>query len=113
MEALKTRSFWQMALALSVGQLVMSASVHQIPAMSSFGVSREMAGVVIMAVSLVGLGGRVTSGFLGDRIDKRRLIAGAFVSQFIGTLIFAGISSTWHLVGFVVFWGIGFAPPSP
>ena len=113
MEALKTRSFWQMALALSAGQLVMSASVHQIPAMSSFGVSRETAGVVIMAVSLVGLGGRVTSGFLGDRIDKRRLIAGAFVSQFIGTLIFAGISNTWHLVGFVAFWGIGFGASIP
>ena len=108
-QALRTRTFWQMALAMGAGQLVMSASVHQIPAVTSFGFSREAAGVVMLAVSLMSLAGRIVSGFAGDRVDKRKVIAAAFALQLVGTLIFAYHEhAALHLVGFVVCWGIGF-----
>ena len=112
-QALRTRTFWQMALAMGAGQLVMSASVHQIPAVTSFGFSRETAGVVMLAVSLMSLAGRIVSGFAGDRVDKRKVIAAAFALQLVGTLIFAYTSTTLHLVGFVVCWGIGFGSSIP
>ena len=112
-QALVTRSFWQMALAMGSGQLIMSAAVHQIPAITSFGFSRETAGVVMLAVSLMSLVGRVVSGFVGDRVDKRKVIAAAFAFQLVGTLIFANTSSTLHLVGFAVCWGIGFGASIP
>lgn len=112
-EALKTRSFWQMALAMGASQLIMSASVFQIPAMNSFGISRQVAGLVILAVSLVSLTGRLGSGIMGDRMDKRQVIAIAFTSQLIGTIIFAFSSEVWHLLGFVVFWGFGFGASIP
>ena len=91
----------------------MSSSVHQIPAMTSFGISRETAGVVIMGVLLISLVGRIGSGFLGDVIDKRQVIALAFTFQLVGTLIFANVSSGWHLFGFIFFWGIGFGASIP
>jgi len=94
-------------------QLIMSATVHQIPALTSFGVSRTMAGMVILAISIVSLLGRLASGVVGDKWDKRRVIAVAFVFQFIGTLFFAYTSNNWHLVAFVVFWGIGFGASIP
>ena len=112
-QALRTRSFWQMALALGGGQLIMSASIHQIPAMTSFGVSRGTAGLVMLGVAVVSLVGRIGSGFLGDYVDKRRVIAAAFACQLIGTMIFAYSTSAWHLIGFVVFWGIGFGGSIP
>ena len=112
-DALATRSFWQMSLAMAGGQLVMSASVHQIPAMASFGISRTTAGLVILGVSLVGMVARIVSGYLGDYVDKRRIIAVAFVCQLIGTLIFAYISTTWHLFAFILFWGVGFGGSIP
>lgn len=112
-QALATRTFWQLSLALGGGQLIMSSSVHQIPAMTSFGISRETAGLVIMAVLLISLIGRIGSGFLGDVIDKRQVIALAFTFQLIGTLIFANVSSWWHLFGFIFFWGIGFGASIP
>ena len=112
-QALGTRSFWQMALAMGSGQLIMSAAVHQIPAITSFGFSRETAGVVMLAVSLMSLVGRVASGFVGDRVDKRKVIAAAFAFQLVGTLIFANTNSTLHLVGFAVCWGIGFGASIP
>ena len=112
-EAMRTRVFWQLVLAMGGSQLIMSATVHQIPALTSFGVSRTMAGMVILAISIVSLLGRLASGVVGDKWDKRRVIAVAFVFQFIGTLFFAYTSNNWHLVAFVVFWGIGFGASIP
>lgn len=112
-EAMRTKAFWQLVLAMGGGQLIMSATVHQIPALSSFGVSRGAAALVILAVSIVSLVGRVGSGFVGDKWDKRHVIAGAFLLQFIGTVIFAYTSTNWHLAGFIVFWGLGFGASIP
>ena len=112
-QALKTRAFWQMALAMGFGQLVMSASIHQIPAITSFGFSRETAGLVMLAVSITSLIGRLGSGWVGDALDKRKVIAVSFAFQFIGTVIFANTSTPLHLVGFICFWGLGFGASIP
>ncbi|MDP6455365.1 MAG: MFS transporter, partial [SAR202 cluster bacterium] len=112
-QAMRTRAFWQLVLAMGGGQLIMSATVHQIPALTSFGVSRTMAGMVILAISIVSLLGRLASGVVGDKWDKRHVIAAAFLLQFVGTLFFAYTSNNWHLAGFVVFWGIGFGASIP
>ncbi len=112
-EAMRTRAFWQMVAAMGAGQLVISATVHQIPALTTFGVSREIAGIVILGVSLMSLVGRIGAGVFGDALDKRYVIAVAFALQFVGTLIFAYTDSFWHLAGFIVFWGIGFGASIP
>ncbi len=112
-EAMRTRVFWQLVLAMGMGQLIISATVHQIPALASFGISRGVAGLVILGVSLMSLAGRIAAGWLGDSLDKRHFIAVSFSLQFIGTLIFAYTSSNWHLIGFIVFWGIGFGASIP
>ena len=112
-QALRTRSFWQMAIAMGVGQLIMSASVHHIPAMSSFGFSRQTAGLVIMSLSLMSIVGRLSSGALGDRIDKRRLVALSIGLQSLGTFVFAFTSTFWHLIGFILFWGMGWGMSVP
>ncbi len=112
-EALTTRSFWQLSAAMGISQLLMSASIHHIPAVSSFGFSRETAGLVILGVSVFSLIGRLSTGFLGDFLDKRRLIAVAFACQFVGTLILAYSTSTLHLIGFIAVWGLGFGASIP
>ena len=112
-EAMRTRVFWQLVLAMGAGQLIISATVHQIPALTSFGISRGVAGMVILGVSLMSLAGRLAAGWLGDSLDKRHFIAVSFCLQFIGTLIFAYTDSIWHLLGFIVFWGIGFGASIP
>ncbi len=112
-EAMRTRVFWQLVLAMGAGQLIISATVHQIPALTSFGISRGVAGMVILGVSLMSLSGRIAAGWLGDTLDKRHFIAVSFSLQFIGTVIFAYTNSNWHLAGFIVFWGIGFGASIP
>ena len=98
---------------MGISQLLMSASIHHIPAVSSFGFSRETAGLVILGVSVFSLIGRLSTGFLGDFLDKRRLIAVAFACQFVGTLILAYSTSTLHLIGFIAVWGLGFGASIP
>lgn len=112
-EAMRTRVFWQLVLAMGAGQLIISATVHQIPALTSFGISRGVAGMVILGVSLMSLAGRIAAGWLGDTLDKRHFIAVSFALQFVGTVIFCYTSSTWHLIGFIVFWGVGFGASIP
>ena len=112
-EALHTWTFWQFALAMGAGMLVMLSSVHLIPAMTSFGVGRGTAGLILMGVSLVSLTGRLGSGFLGELMDKRKVIALALACQLVGMLIFAYSTATWHLVIFMLFWGFGFGASIP
>ena len=103
----------EMAMAMGASQLVMSASIHHIPAVTSFGMSREIGGLVILGVSVFSVIGRLASGIVGDKMDKRKVIALAFVLQFFGTLMFAFSYNVWHLSIFVVLWGLGFGASIP
>ena len=113
MQALRSRVFWQLAIAMGVSGMVMSASIHQIPAITSYGLSREIAGFAILGVSMFSVAGRLGSGFFGDRLDKRHVIAVALLFQFVGTIVFALSSEIWHLVIFVILWGFGFGASIP
>ena len=112
-EALKSRVFWQLAVAMGVSGMVMSASIHQIPAIASFGLSRNVAGFAILGVSIFSVVGRLGSGYFGDRLDKRHVIAVALLFQFIGTIVFAFSTEVWHLIIFVITWGFGFGASIP
>ena len=112
-QALTSRVFWQLAIAMGVSGMVISASIHQIPAITSFGMSRNIAGFAILGVSIFSVVGRLGSGYFGDRLDKRHVIAVALLFQFIGTIVFAFSSEIWHLVIFVILWGFGFGASIP
>ncbi len=112
-QALKSRVFWQLAIAMGVSGMVISASIHQIPAITSFGLSRGDAGFAILGVSIFSVAGRLGSGYLGDRVNKRHVIAVALLLQFIGTIVFAFSSEVWHLAIFVATWGVGFGASIP
>ncbi len=112
-QALMSRVFWQLAIAMGVSGMVISASIHQIPAITSFGMSREIAGLAILGVSIFSVAGRLGSGLFGDRIDKRHVIAISLLLQFVGTIIFAFSSEIWHITIFVITWGVGFGASIP
>ena len=112
-QALSSRVFWQLAIAMGVSGMVISASIHQIPAITSFGISRNIAGFAILGVSLFSVAGRLGSGFFGDRLDKRHVIAVSLLLQFVGTMVFAFSSELWHLAIFIVTWGVGFGASIP
>jgi sugar phosphate permease len=110
-QALKSRTFWHIALALLCQAMILSTVVtHVMPYLSSIDIPRARSSLIAMAIPLTSISGRLGLGWLGDRFDKRRMIAAAFVMICGGLICFAFTSSeaTWLLVLFLILFGIGY-----
>jgi len=112
--AIKSTLFWRLSLTFSFGWMLISAiSVHQIPALMSFGIGDQLSGLVVMAVMLVSVIGRLVAGFLGDYLDKRYILATAYILQLVGCIIFSNLSATWLISLYVLFFGLGHGSTIP
>ncbi len=111
-QAFKSSAFWHMALAFTGHVILLSAvSIHVMPYLSSFGVAKTTAGLVATAIPLMSIGGRLGLGWLGDKYNRRRVMAGAFALMSLGGLCFeyARIpQGTWLLVPFLILFGVGY-----
>ena len=113
-QAIVTRTFWMLVLfGLLTGFAQSAIFVHEMPYLTSVGISRQIAGWGILGITGSSIIGRLGFGWLGDRYDKRYLLAIGAALQCIGVLIFAGISSPWMLIPFLVFFGPGYASQIP
>jgi len=115
-QALKSRAFWHIGLALAFQFLTTSAViVHVMPYLSSVGIARSTAGLVAMAAPLVSIVGRLASGWLGDRFKKTRVATGFGAIMCLGLLFFSYASNEemWLLVPFIIFFGIGWGCYAP
>jgi len=113
-QAIMTRVFWIFIIISSLTGFAQSAiNVHEMPYLTSVGISRETAGWAILGITGLSLIGRLGFGWMGDRYDKRYLLAIGAALQFFGVLIFAGISSPWMLVPFLLLYGPGYASQIP
>jgi MFS family permease len=110
-QALKSSSFWHIALAFVGYAIVVTATItHVMPYLSSIGITRSISSLVATAMPLTSIGGRLSFGWLGDRLDRRRIAAGGFALMSLGMLCFSYISSIgiWLLVPFIILFGIGY-----
>jgi len=110
-EAVRHRAFWHIALAMMFQIMLVSAVVtHMLPYLSSVGLGRATASLVASAVPLSSVLGRLSFGWLSDRIDRRRIMAVGYAMMSIG-LLFLNVAATGNpglLVPFVAFFSIGF-----
>ena len=94
--------------------MMMSSNVHLIPALSSFGFSREVAGLIIgIGVNITNFGGRILSGIYGDKLNKKYILTFAFFCQSVGLIIFSFSRTIFQLIFFMFFWGLGFGLSVP
>jgi MFS family permease len=110
-QVLKSRTFWHIALSLLCQAMILSTVVtHVIPYLTSIDIPIARSSLIAMAIPLTSIGGRLGLGWLGDRLDKRRVIAAAFAMIFGGLICFAFASpeATWLLVLFLILFGIGY-----
>ena len=110
-QAIKSRIFWHITLALLYqAALTSTITAHVMPYLSSISITRAKSGLIAMAIPLVSIGGRIGLGWLGDRIDKRRLMAGAFAMMCVGLLCFgfASPEANWLFIPFLILYGIGY-----
>jgi MFS family permease len=113
-QALRTRGFWCISLATMLSMLMASAvMVLEIPHLESAGISREVAGLAVTFTSLLSLVGSLAGGLVGDIVEKPRVLAMALALQCSGMIIFAFVSQPWHLIPFLLLYGIGFGATIP
>lgn len=110
-QALKSPAFWHIALSLLCQAMIVSAVVtHVMPYLTSIHISRANSSIIASALALTSIPGRLGLGWLGDRFDKRRVIASAFAMMCGGLLCFgfATPGATWMLTPFLILFGIGY-----
>lgn len=109
-QALKSRAFWYITLGLMCQfALVSAVLVHVMPYLSSLGIARSNSSVVAGAITLISIIGRLSFGWLGDRLDKRRLTIASFILTTLGIFFFgyAAIGGVWLLIPSIILFGIG------
>ncbi len=110
-QALRSSTFWHMALAYTVQNMLVSAIVtHVMPYLSSVGITRSVSSIVATAIPVSSIIGRIGLGWLGDKIGRKLIAVGAFAMMGLGVFFF-GCTTTaaiWLLLPFVVFFGISY-----
>ncbi|MFC2068663.1 MFS transporter [Chloroflexota bacterium] len=115
MQALTSRTFWQIGLTVTFLHLaVSSVTLHVMPYLSSVGISRSTSSLVVMSIPLVSIIGRLGSGWLGDKFDKKQVTYACLALTSLGLLFFNYLSNEvmWLLVPFIILFGIGWGGTS-
>lgn len=108
-QALKTRAFWVIAITMTIsGAAVHAVTVHIMPHLINVRFDREAASLVASLFVLVSVAGRFGLGWLGNRIDKRYVIAFGLVLQTMGLLFLARARTLWDAIMFVILYGPGY-----
>ena len=108
-QALRMPVFWLLCLVLGLRWLVISAVVvHFIPMLVGVGLSQEVAAALLGSLALVSVIGRLGFGWLGDRFDKRYVLAGSLFLLTAGCLLFAAVQDWWHAIVFLIIYAPGY-----
>jgi sugar phosphate permease len=104
-QALKTRSFWLLVIAFAGQNIALQAVVvHVMPYSTSIGIDRATASIIATMIPVTSIFGRVSFGWLGDKVKRQWIVIGAFALTSVGLLSFASISGVscplshllWH-----------------
>jgi len=109
-EAVRMRAFWQIGIVWMIHMGAISAiSVHIMPYLTSLGMERASASIVVMIVSIASLAVRLPFGLLTDVFKKKYVMSLAISLMGIGMFLFWIIdgSSMKLIYAFAVFAGCG------
>ena len=113
-EALKTSTFWLLALAFFFQAMAHSTvTVHTIPALTDAGIPVERAAFSIGLLTLVSVIGRLSFGTLGDYFNKRYLFMISYVMMGSGMLVLMNAKTMGTVWIFIFLFGIGFGGNVP
>lgn len=115
-EALRSRVFWHVTLAQTFQYIAVNTVViHIMPYLSSIGVPRTTASMIAASTPLMSIIGRLSSGWLGDRLDKRYVSATYIAATCIALLILSQLTSMviWLMAIYVALMGIGWGGFTP
>ncbi len=103
MQSLKTSAFWFLGTSYALRSMVTTGfTVHFVVMMVDRGFSQMAASSLLGAVAFLSLGGRLGLAWLGDRVDKRILLA---ISMGVMALTMLGmnLAQSWWLLMAILF----------
>ena len=113
-QALRSRVFWLLALSTSLNMIAQSALVvHAIPHLTGVGMPSTLAATAIAGMTTISVAGRLGFGWLGDRLQKRYVLALLFGLQIAGLIVFASLSEPWHLIPFLALYAPSYGGAIP
>jgi sugar phosphate permease len=115
-EALAQPIFWIIAIAFVCHVMAVTAiTTHIMPFFSTIGIERTRSGLIISAVPLIGVFGRIGFGWLGDRMDRVKITTLALALTGVGVFIFIYVAADrlWATILFILIFGIGWGGTVP
>lgn len=114
-EAVRTHSFWMIALGHGSALLVVSSVMLHLPQylVQDRGFSPQRAALVAGFVPALQLCGTLIGGYLGDRLNKRLIASVAMLMHGVGLLALTFASNWFLIVTFVVLHGLAWGARGP
>ncbi|MBA7711648.1 putative MFS-type transporter YhjX [subsurface metagenome] len=115
-EALRTPAFWLLSTAFMLHRAgIMAVLTHVMPYLTSSGIGRATASMIVMFISIAALVARLPYGWLADIFNKKYVAFSSIFLTSVGLLLFSFINahSLWLIIPFVLIYGIGYAGGAP
>lgn len=113
-QAVTSPAFWLLALIFGVHQMGPGALfVVQIPYFESIGFSSQAAASTLGVFTVLSGIGRLGAGYLMDKWDRKKIVAGLMASNAVGLLVLVNITDYWMVFPFALFFGIAFGGMIP
>lgn len=110
-QAMRTSTFWIIWVAHALHGMVSPAvSMHQIPYLTDRGVDPVLAATALGLMVFMSTPGRLIGGIIADRFDKNHLrfpMAGAYLLQCLGLVIFLRTQSMAMIYVYLALYGFG------
>lgn len=114
-QAIRTRAFWMVSFGHGSALIVVSAVIAHIALYltEDRGFSPQRAALIAGAIPVFQLIGTGIGGYLGDRINKRLIVAVAMCMHSVGLLLLTWITSPYTIAAFVVMHGLAWGARGP
>ncbi len=107
-QAIRTRAFWLISIAhAGTAILFTTMAIHLVPHLTDQGMSLTTAAVVVLTLTVTTGVFQLVGGWLGDRVDKRYVIAAFMAVQAVGILFLLLVDGFLLGLAFGVIAGIG------
>ncbi len=115
-QVLSSRAFWHISLGFMCHLLALSSVLtHIMPYLGSIDIPRSSASFVASAIPIVSIVGRISFGWLGEKSNKKLLVAVGYILTLLGLLVLAYIDTLgeWSMILFIILLSLGYGGPIP
>ncbi len=113
-DVIRERNFWAIVLTFALMFCCMSTTLtHMVPRLTDLGHDLSLASLVMSLCAGLGVLGKLSFGWLGDKLPVRRIMLLIIVVQFIGQyMMYANVELLWFALGAALFgYGVGGVVP--